>query len=124
VVEWNIVEGVKTGVLLEEDNNSEKEQKKETNIPKPDLVRFDNQPVPQSVDQALQILEHLPALQDKEKRVLSYNFKMSPQVNNLTPQEFIERYGSELIYPRRQITLWQILSSLARKIFLSLFSRK
>lgn len=88
VVEWNIVEGVKTGLIVEDESRAP--------VKASDVIRFDGEAQKGPVDQALKLLKHMTALNDLERHVLAKNFSHGPTSKTLDPAEFVRRYGSFL----------------------------
>lgn len=88
VVEWNIVEGVKTGLIVEDDSRQA--------IKSSDIIRFDNHAQRAPIEQALTLLKHITALNDMERHLLTKNFAQGPTSKSLDPAEFVSRYGGLL----------------------------
>ncbi len=101
VVEWNCLEGLKTGVVVETDLSDEESQagqeiSESTTAEKlAETVKFDDNPQGRSVALALDILDHLDA--DGPFRLqLITNFKNPQNIRTLNPKEFITRFGMAL----------------------------
>ncbi len=88
VVEWNIVEGVKTGLIVEDEGRQA--------VKSSDIIRFDTHAQRAPIEQALNLLNHITALNDIERHLLTKNFAHGPTSKNLDPEEFIRRYGGLL----------------------------
>lgn len=86
VVEWNILEGVKTGVVLEDESHS-------GGVEGSEVVRFDEDPQQASVKQAIEVLRHVLALTEEDRRTLLANFNKGPVADHLPPEEFLRLYG-------------------------------
>lgn len=91
VVEWNIVEGVKTGFVIEQENDQR--------VSGSEILRFDVKPQTATIEQALRLLECITALPDDERKVLMGNFCQLAGSNALSPEEFVARFGSYLQRP-------------------------
>ena len=68
VVEWNIFDGVRSGLLIESDLDTDGKKISEN-------VRFDIKPHPQSIQQMTQILHFVKALNSSEREKLIANFQ-------------------------------------------------
>jgi len=67
VVEWNVYDGVRTGLLIESDLDVEKSKTSE-------LVQFDTSPQGSAIRQAREILKHTQILSASEQDKLILNF--------------------------------------------------
>jgi hypothetical protein len=86
VVEWNVVEGLKTGLIIEDD------EKRPTEI-----VQFDTHPQSKPIEQALALLNYITALPERERGKLADNFRQDLAASTrLSPEQFIERFGAYL----------------------------
>jgi hypothetical protein len=65
VVEWNMAEGIKTGLAIEEEG--------ERGIKGSSLVRYDAEPQRHAVDQGAQIIEHVEGLAPVDRDTLVFN---------------------------------------------------
>ena len=87
VVEWNAVEGVRTGhVVIEESEAGEKSHGSE-------FLHFDQKPLGTSIDQALRLLDCITALNEEERKVLRDNFLRLGASQTMPPEELIRRFG-------------------------------
>jgi len=91
VVEWNVIEGVKTGHIVVEEQTS-RDQGSE-------FLNFDEIPQATSIDQAVLLLSFVPALLDGERKVLSENFRRVGASQNMPAEELISRFGEFLGRP-------------------------
>lgn len=87
VIEWNIIDGVRTGCLLEEEKNDLMK------VDASELVQFDRAPQSSSVKQALELLECITVLPDEEKRLLIHNFSSQKTAASLSPEEFSRKFS-------------------------------
>jgi hypothetical protein len=97
VVEWNCLEGIKTGVVIESDVGiDENFQKKEgdENLSS-ETIKFDDQPQNQSVVIALDILSYTVVEEVILNQLIS-NFKEPKDIKNMEPEEFVKRFGISL----------------------------
>jgi len=95
VVEWNIIEGVRTGVIVEDESRAA--------VKASDMIRFDAQAQRAPIDQALDLLRHIAKLNDLERHVLIKNFAQNPTSTSLDPEEFVRRYGAFLGAKRTEL---------------------
>lgn len=90
VVEWNCLEGLKTGVIVETDSGLDKE--------KPVLmesIKFDSRPMTPAITQAVEILSHLDETEIFKSQLIG-NFKDPQSINTLSPNDFLKRFGSSV----------------------------
>lgn len=89
VVEWNVVEGLKTGLIIEEEISNRRQGV--------ELVRFDSKPQRTPVEQALALLDHITALQEAERQTLAQNFRQDEGLSTtMSAEHFVQRFGSFL----------------------------
>jgi hypothetical protein len=95
VVEWNCLEGIRTGVVIEselaESKKSTVASKAEDSI-QSDSILFDGKPMSKSVDLALEILHHL-VVEEPFLVQLIGNFENPQDIQSMAPQDFISRFG-------------------------------
>ncbi len=70
VVEWNPIQGTRTGLIVEEET-----------VEISEMIRFDKEVQPQAIRQAIAILEHLRHLDQNERDSLIYNLRESPRLS-------------------------------------------
>lgn len=85
VVEWNIIEGVRTGLIVEDESRAP--------VKAAELIHFDVVVQPKPIEQALHLLRNMTALGDSEREAFIYNFTKSPTSKTIDPQDFVRRYG-------------------------------
>lgn len=98
VVEWNVFEGVKTGLIIEEDAaesergpaNGSQTRHDEANTS--ETIQFDARPELRVVQQAIEMLAHVPDLDEEDKRQIRDN--LLNRVNGAEDRgsEFMRRY--------------------------------
>jgi hypothetical protein len=88
VVEWNIFEGVKTGVIVEEDVVREDDESETS-----ELIRFDVMPQGMAIRQAVHVLENVPDLNAQDRARLRDNLLLHTKGAPDSGDEFIRRYG-------------------------------
>jgi hypothetical protein len=93
VVEWNVVEGLKTGHIIEDEGRVE-------HMGASEIVHFDQQPQNTSVDQARSLLNHMTALKEQERQILVGNFSSEGRSQQVSAEEFIRRFGPLLEKPQ------------------------
>jgi hypothetical protein len=90
VVEWNVVEGVKTGhVVIDEDGRNRGS----------DIIQFDDLPQTTDIRQAIALLECVTALNAKERKALIVNFRKLGASKTMSSEDFIARFGDYLGKP-------------------------
>lgn len=67
IVEWNVLEGVKTGVVIEHEMEDNK-------IKASEIVKFDERPIARAVQLAVDLVRHTESLEDPKKNLVLYNF--------------------------------------------------
>jgi hypothetical protein len=85
LIEWNVLEGVRTGLLIE-DEVSQK-------IGSSPLIRYDSVPQQHGIEQGVDIVSHVQGLTQSDKLKIIENFIQSPHFNQMTPEEVMKRYG-------------------------------
>lgn len=122
VVEWNCLEGIKTGVVIEQDMESEAAKKKsigkeELQVKASETIKFDSNPQSDSVGLALEILKHT----EIEMKVLDQligNFKNPQNIESMAPEAFLNRFGLALKnYQKTDHGFWQSLKGRLNAIF-------
>lgn len=88
VVEWNVIEGVKTGMVVEDETPSK--------VKASEIVHFDLTPQKAPLEQAKALLGFMSALKDDERQSLVTNFAGLTRSTPVDPQEFVERFGAFL----------------------------
>lgn len=85
VVEWNIVDGVKTGYVLEEDSTRY--------TPEQESICFDEKLQKTSVDQALKLVAAIEVLNESEKNLIQKHFQNSPTIDTMSNHELMTKYN-------------------------------
>lgn len=85
VIEWNIIEGLRTGFLIED----EKSQKMGSSP----IVQYDLVLQPHAVAQGVEVIHHILGLSEEIKNQVIYNFTQAPRLSSLKPEEILSRYG-------------------------------
>jgi hypothetical protein len=103
VVEWNAVEGIKTGLIIEEESESQGRRPGGSEI-----IQFDQNAQSAPIAQALELCRHIGALNEEDRSVLLTNFSSSPTNSGLSSEQFIARFGAFLERPkaRRRGSPW------------------
>jgi hypothetical protein len=108
VVEWNVVEGLKTGHVVIDEGRGRRRGS--------EIVRFDQKPQTAALVQAKKVLEHITALNTEERKALLDNFAAGVASTNMDAEEFISRFGSFLERPSAapQTPLARVLARMKR----------
>jgi hypothetical protein len=112
IVEWNIIEGTRTGLVVE--NGTDTETDGETKPP----VRFDRVRQSYTVEQVVDILRAIQEIADTERASLIKNFAESPNFGDLRPDQVLSLYGRPNNI-RNRLMAW-----FDRVVFLFQFGRK
>lgn len=108
VIEWNVIEGVKTGHVVVEEHQG-RDQGSE-------FLNFDDVPQRRAIDQAILLLSHVPGLQDKERKSLSENFRRIGTSQNMPAEELIARFGEFLGRPASQAAHQSVWNRLVARL--------
>lgn len=84
VVEWNIIEGVKTGMQLDFEADEDSRDPE---------IRFDDTPHAATLSQALEFISHMTSVRDGLRDALYDNFIKSPKASEMDPREFVDQFG-------------------------------
>ncbi len=104
LIEWNVLEGVRTGLLVE-DEASQK-------MGSSPLIRYDQRPQQHGIEQGVDIVSHVQGLSDGDKLQIIENFTKSPHFNQMTSEEIIQRYGLYLKSNKAPSWLLKLLQSI------------
>lgn len=107
IVEWNLVEGLRTGFILEDDSTKED-------------ICYDREVQNTSFIQAIEFVDHMECIDEELKNRIYKNFIEAPVMKSMSDQEFIVRYGSH--YHKRGRENSSVLPVL-RKIFQNILKK-
>ena len=97
VIEWNIIEGVKTGFVSDEGpDGDDKEPADPLKLVARGCIQYDKSPHGAIIGQARRILHHMSVFEDQLKQDLIQNFIESPRADKMEPSEFLRIYGHNL----------------------------
>lgn len=85
VVEWNVVEGLKTGYVLEDETQGKGHEGGE-------VIHFDDQIQEASLEQAVALVEHALALPQEDRELLVKNYRNPKPLEALSSEEFLRRF--------------------------------
>jgi hypothetical protein len=105
IVEWNILDGLRTGVVLEEETTLNK-------VPASELVRYDQKPMRPAVETALALVKNARSVTETLRSDLTEHFVNPKSINDLDPEVVLRLYGS-----RDKDGIWTQFQKLCRKIF-------
>ena len=111
VVEWNILEGVKTGVVCEEEGELEG-----SGVKGSELIRFDETPQPTSIKMAEDLIRYVENLNEQDRSSILKNFSESPRMDKIDPEEFVRKYG-RIQSGLRKPSLWAKLVRQIKEFF-------
>ncbi len=112
VVEWNRLEGLKTGLIIEEDDRRRSSTA--------DLIQFDVKPQAQAVHQAIDLIQHVVSLSENERAGLQLNFKKFVGDLGLPESMANEWWGLNLPRPKRTneaLGLWASMKAIIKRFF-------
>lgn len=112
VVEWNAVEGVRTGFVFEDDT----QEKKPGDIGS-EIIRFDGAPIKASIGQAIEILNEMNQLPLSERQTLVANLTAPGWDQPMSYGEFYQRFAR----PKKSRQTHHFLANL-RRLLKKLFS--
>ncbi|OQW51559.1 MAG: hypothetical protein A4S09_10040 [Proteobacteria bacterium SG_bin7] len=96
VIEWNIVDGLRTGFVVEtEQKDSPNKEKEQAGFAGVNEVKFDRTPAAASVTQAIELIHFLKCISESDKDALSYNLKNAPKIASMEPGEFLKKFGRD-----------------------------
>lgn len=99
VVEWNIVEGLRTGISVEDD------QKPPVKNNSP-MVFFDDELQKGAVHQAIEVIRCLQVIDEDEKKRLITNFQNPDRWQKVSAIEFLKKFGNPSVAPKRSWMRW------------------
>ena len=82
VVEWNIVDGLKTGVYLDHESSNTT-----------DFIKYDFNKQKINIIQAVEILQCIEEISAEIKEELVYNFEKEPTIKSMNPKDFVKKYS-------------------------------
>jgi hypothetical protein len=80
VVEWNSADGVKTGVIIEEEMSDPKAEASE-------IIHFDPAPQSTTIQQALRLLEHVKDLTEEDRGLLLTHLSTRTPLHTSSPKQ-------------------------------------
>jgi hypothetical protein len=102
IVEWNLLDGIRTGVVIE--------QETEPTISSSETIHFDSRPQESAVRLAIDLVNHITKLDEKTKGEIVLQLRERPSFATMRPDEILRRYG-----PPGNI--WARFNRIFRKIF-------
>jgi hypothetical protein len=105
IVEWNILEGVRTGLVVENEQENETTQEE---------IQFDSAPQKTAVMQVVNILSAMSVLRVEDREILIYNLKHSPKASEMDPDDFVRTYGRGRM---KKLTRLQKIAKYIRFVF-------
>lgn len=72
IVEWNMLDGLKTGVVIEEELGESNEKKVDSS----EIIRFDQNPQKESIRMAVEVIRHIDTLEEVDRSLLLSNFSI------------------------------------------------
>lgn len=115
VVEWNPIQGTRTGFIVEVESA---EAMSDSTMEDPELdgvaeiIRFDEKVQISPVAQAIDLLSHVPSLSEKDRASLIYNFRESPRLHKNARERALKAWalqGEEPILTDKRPSFWRRL---------------
>lgn len=112
VFEWNLVTGVKTGVLIEEESP-------EKGIKASEIIQYDTQVAGHTKQNAVDLIRHLINMPEEDRLKLIENIESNRTIDSMSQEEFWLKYGhSDVKYSKSKFLLgWRILVHQIRQFF-------
>lgn len=115
IVEWNCLDGLKTGMTLEEDTPLPKNEAADS--PLSLSIKFDSQPQEFFVEQALEILKFIK-IDERVKSELVLNFQTPKSIKSMDPESFVKRFGPGMLTkPKSSESIWEQLKTNLKSLF-------
>ncbi|MCB0342494.1 MAG: hypothetical protein H6626_03000 [Pseudobdellovibrionaceae bacterium] len=100
VVEWNIVEGIRTGFIIDEETDSEghaESQSRVKNEPpsstSSEVIIYDDELQGAALRQAIELLQYSDQIKADDRLILVNNFIHAPQMDKMNPKEVLKQFG-------------------------------
>lgn len=103
IVEWNVLDGIRTGFVIEQETASASMGASET-------IRFDTRPMESAIVQALDLIRHVDSLDDVTRRELVEQLTRRPSFSTMNADEILKRYGGAT-----RDGVWQRFKEIFRK---------
>lgn len=98
VLEWNLVEGLKTGVIMEEESADRRSRLGS------ELIRYD-EPLQRATQlQGLELLQFVEALTPQDKATILFNFEKGHSFDTMSVEQILSRFPS---YAPAKPSFWQ-----------------
>jgi len=125
VVEWNPINGTRTGLVIEEELAVAEEKPEPAKSSKQkaepaaesgdiaEIIRFDKVAQAPVVEQALKLLAHIPDLVPEDRAALSYNLRESPKLHKKARERALKTWAPKVdeIVSTQRPTFWRRLRS-------------
>lgn len=86
VFEWNVVSGVRTGVIVEEESTEE-------GIKASEVIQYDSKLMIPTVNDSISLINHISLFDDAEKDSLLANINSNKTIDSMSHEEFWGKYG-------------------------------
>lgn len=93
VVHWDIISGIKTGVIMDEET-PDKEHEEDFEEIKAKQIIYDARPVKATIEDAKLLLNLMSLLDVSCKAELINNLISNPTASTVDPKEFLKKFGS------------------------------
>jgi hypothetical protein len=109
VVEWNLLEGVRTGMVLEEDSADETKGS--------EVIRFDASVQRSSVSLACQVIQHINELNSEVRELIISNFSQPKGPADFDKGLSVLEGLSAVSKKRRRPSFWSLIKQKIRQLF-------
>ena len=100
IVEWNPIQGTRTGMIVEEEMPTLEGEEPSAS----EIIRFDAKPQAFAIHQAIGLLSFVPQLQLAERETLVFNLRESPKLHAKARERALKAWapqGAEIVSDRR-----------------------
>ena len=98
IIEWNILEGVRTGYFIEDESSQ--------GIDRSPIIQFDSKPQLLSIEQGVEVISYIDGLSTHDKAQLVNNFTTSPVFDSYSVDEITKKFG---LKNKTEGSLWRRL---------------
>lgn len=106
IVEWNVLDGVRTGMVIENEIEG-------PSMPSSETIQFDLTPQSSAIRLAFELVRHITQLDEPTRGELLHQLTDRPSLTTMKPEEVLRRFGSS------RDDLWTRLKAVFRKLIQS-----
>ncbi|MGE3974795.1 MAG: hypothetical protein AB7F59_09750 [Bdellovibrionales bacterium] len=109
-IEWNILDGLRTGIVLEEELTDAQDKPSER-------VIWDKTASQATVHLAMTLLPFVKVLEDSVRLKLIHNFQSPSSISRMPAEEVVRRFGIPTHEASHWTSFWAKLQKFLRKVF-------